>query len=93
MSDPNVTENADGTITIDGITGLPMYVLYDHPSDYPNHFVVRPALVASKRGKAQFSRNGFLFDTIKEARDFIPKGMVRIHRDPADDPVIVESYI
>ena len=93
MNDPDIIENSDGTITIDGLTGLPMYVLYDHPRDYPNHYVVRPHLAAAKGGKAHASPNGFLFDTLQEARDFIPKGMVRVHRHPSDDSVIVESYI
>jgi hypothetical protein len=93
MNDPGIIENADGTITIEGKTGLPAYVIYDHPRDYPNHFVVRPHLLDDRRGKGHASPNGFLFDTLKQARDFIPKGMVRVQRHPTDDSVIVESYI
>ncbi len=85
--------NKDGTVTIDGKTGMPMYVIYDRPRDCPNYFVVRPHLI-QKEGKPPIpSRNGHLFDDLASARQFIPFGMIRINRDPSDDPVIVESWI
>lgn len=93
MTEPTVTQNEDGTVTIDGETGMPMYVVYDHPRDYPGHFVVRPHLIQKEGKPAIRSPNGYLFDDLDSARQFIPIGMVRINRDPSDDPVIVESYI
>lgn len=85
--------NPDGTITIDGERGLPMYVIYDHPRDFPEHFVVRPHLVLDKGRPAVPSKNGFLFDDLEAARAFVPRQMVKVLRHPKDDPVIVETYI
>ena len=93
MEEVDYKQNVDGTITIQGKTGLPMYVIYDHPRDFPNHFVVRPHLVGLGEEPSFPSPNGFLFDDISSARKFIPGHMVRVNRDPKDDPVIVETYI
>lgn len=93
MTEPTVIQNEDGTVTIDGKTGMPMYVIYDHPRDYPGHFVVRPHLIQKEGKPSAPSRNGYLFDNLYSARKFIPRGMVRIRRSPSDDRVIVESYI
>jgi hypothetical protein len=90
---PGMHMNPDGTITLDGETGLPMYVIYDHPRDFPDHFVVRPHLVLDQGRGSLASKNGFLFDDLAAAREFVPKQMVKIFRHPKDDPVIVETYI
>jgi hypothetical protein len=90
---PGIELNPDGTITIDGETGLPMYVIYNHPRDFPEHYVVRPHLVREKGQKPIASQNGFLFDDLTAARAFVPRHMVRVNRHQKDDSVIVESYI
>lgn len=70
-----------------------MYVVYDHPKDYPENYVVRRGAVRD---------NGILFvdaiptavaQTLPEARDAIPFGLVRVDRDPDDDPVVVETWL
>lgn len=69
---------------------LVMYTIYDHPKDYPNHFVVR--IWVSENGKvttpACWCRVSLL-----EARNSIPDGKHQLPRDQADDPVIVETWI
>ena len=66
---------------------LQMYVIYEHPSDYPNSYVLR------------LFRDGtptplhVVADSLEGVRQFIPAGLVRIPREGADDPVIVESWI
>ena len=91
-TEPTIIQNEDGTVTIDGQTGMPMYVIYNHPRDFPDHWVVRPHLIR-KGGKPSWpSPNGFLFDDLISARRFIPPGMTKVFRHLKDDPVIVESY-
>lgn len=66
---------------------LRMYVIYDHPSDYPNCFVIR----LWKDGQPTVGH--MLTNTLEGARRLIPKGLHCIPRDPTDDPVIVESWL
>jgi hypothetical protein len=67
------------------------WVIYNRPSDFPDNIVVRRQSVfpdgTRVYGKAH------LFDTIKQARDFIPEGSDCIPRSKQDDPVIVESWV
>ena len=67
----------------------PIWTIYDHPLDQPEHFVVRvwwgilpdPA--------------GYLFATLDAAREWIEQegGSVKLMRNAGDDRVIVESWI
>ena len=56
----NYKQNDDGTITVDGKTGNPMYVIYDHPKDFPDYFVVRPWIIGmgEQAGCDHASTNG-----------------------------------
>ncbi len=71
---------------------LVMYTIYDHPKDFPDKFVVRAHIVASD-GKQYASTDCQLADTLEEARTFVPRDKVRTARHPADDPVIVETWV
>lgn len=69
---------------------LHQYVIYRHPLDFPNHFVVREWLI---------DRDGFrpapiacLCSTLEEARDSVPGAPWRRDRYPEDDPCIVETW-
>lgn len=64
-----------------------MYVVYDHPSDYPNCFVVR----LWKNGQPTLTH--ILAESLEQARKMIPNGLVRIPRHVSDDPVIVETWV
>lgn len=78
--------NAPFVWNFDGFR-LPMFTVYDHPKDYPKHFVVR--LWDMDRWTPQFS----LHNTLEEAREAIPADMVMLVRHPDDDPNIVEVWL
>lgn len=67
----------------------PMWTVYDHPKDYPLHFVVRlwygPVV----------DREAILCDTLAAARQYISEqgGCVPLARDARDDPVVVETWL
>jgi hypothetical protein len=70
---------------------LDMYVVYDHPRDFPNHFVVRHWLVDADGGKP--TDRCVIGRTLDEVRSAIPAYCVRLERNPGDDPVIIESWL
>lgn len=71
-----------------------LFVIYDHPRDCPTHIVVRPHSVYTD-GQNSVSRPhqfGVAFDTVEEAREGLPEGLINIGRMESDDPVIVEVW-
>jgi hypothetical protein len=69
-----------------------IFVVYDHPLDYPEHFAVRVHHVNG--GRTIRGEKVEIFDTVEEARAYAGDcGRVRIRRDPDDDPKIVETWI
>jgi hypothetical protein len=66
---------------------LELWVIFDHPKDYPNYFVVRVFLNNQPTDRA------FLCNSLESARKVIPSDKFCIQRDPNDDPVIVETWI
>lgn len=71
--------------------GLHMWVIYKHPSDFPNQFVVREWWIVY--GDPEVSDTFQTADTIEDARQLIPAALHCIPRDPADEPQIVETWI
>ena len=71
------------------------WVIYCHPTDYPEHFVVRRhALTARSRdclsvvyGEAR------LFTNLADARAVIPQGLQRFGRQKEDQRSIVETWL
>jgi hypothetical protein len=75
-------------------TGLPIWVIYDHPRDYPDHFVVRRQVAGA--GFIAIDQNCHLTKSLEEARNLIQQlhpGSVCLTRSPEDDRVIVESWL
>lgn len=70
---------------------LAVWVIYDHPSDHPDSFVLRPQFTA--RGGVQVSPLAWTADSIEALRAALPPGLVRMNRHPDDDPVIVEVWM
>lgn len=74
---------------------LEIWTIYDHPRDFPDHFVVRcwvarPMVVRAHTGEV------WLRPTLDEAREVIYGNVpapYRFPREPGDDPCIVESWI
>lgn len=70
---------------------LSMWVIYDHPKDHPDAFVVRRWYIEEE--VTMPDKTCLLADSLQEARELIPAGRYRIGRQANDDPVIVESWI
>jgi hypothetical protein len=68
---------------------LPQFVIYHSPKDYPGKYVVRLWLVGHGFGPTNFAEQ---FETLEGARAFVPPGLICMTRNPADDPVIVETW-
>jgi hypothetical protein len=66
----------------------PLYVVYDHPRDYPTLFVCRVW-----HGEI-CSPHPFAFaDTLEEMHQKLPPGLYPMGREKGDDPVICEVWI
>lgn len=86
-----------------------LWVIYEHPSDFPDHFVVRRHFVLRPGGIVSpdfawrtirtgnpyvaVDRMASLAPTLDEARALLPPGLFRTDRHPEDDPKIVEVWI
>lgn len=71
---------------------LPMWTIYDHPVDHPNHYVV----VENHIDANEIKRSRIWWaNSLHEARQMVAVlgGSVALDRSPEDDPVIVESWI
>jgi hypothetical protein len=67
---------------------LPIWTVYDHPTDHPDCFVARQHLAGAP------TINKLSTDNIEVLRMiFRHAGLVMIPRDPGDDAKIVESWI
>ena len=71
---------------------LNIWTIYDHPKDYPEHFVVRRWTVRG-RGYENEAHECRLADSLEEARKLVPPDSACVNRFPEDDPVIVESWL
>lgn len=66
---------------------LPLWVIYDRPTDMPNAFVARKWL--NDVPTHEVLQAG----TLDGLRSLLPRGLHLLPRDPADDPKIVEVWI
>jgi hypothetical protein len=70
---------------------LPMWVIYDHPTDFPDHFVARMHYslpTPEPTGHVMLSPN------VESLRDFFAaSGCTLFTRSPEDDPVIIETWL
>lgn len=70
---------------------LMLWVIYDHPLDFPDHFVLRVFTIDNSGVPG--TGGTATFDTLAEAQDAIPAGAYNIGREPTDDPVILEVWL
>jgi hypothetical protein len=69
-----------------------IWVIYDHPRDFPNAFVARPQF-ETVDGIKQFGE-GYAAPDLEVLRDHMRRmGLVCLARHPDDDPVIIEVWI
>jgi hypothetical protein len=70
------------------------YAIYFNPNDtraVPHPYTVQPLLIAD--GKVWRGDHWTIYETIEEAREAIPEGMVKFIPSPMDDPCLVETWI
>ena len=70
------------------------WTIYDHPEDYPDHFVVRQWKIST--GWMLPAAEPALFKTVDAARSYVRRqypGALRIDRQVSDDPVILETWV
>lgn len=71
---------------------LCLYVVFDHPLDYPGSIVVRRNIVS--RGGVRTCDRCWLFPDIETCRNALRRtGLVSIGRMPEDDPKILEVWL
>lgn len=76
----------------DGLYELVMWVVYDHPRDHPEQYVARQHIVGIA-GDQPTDRVMFAA-TIESIRAALANlGLVCVPRSPADDAVIVETWL
>jgi hypothetical protein len=65
-----------------------MWVIYDHPADYPREFVARKWVGEEATPEVMCAHSiGALRDALRT------RGLARLDRHKTDDPVIVESWL
>jgi len=69
---------------------LDMWTIYHKPDDYPDEFVARRWEILID---ITATNDMFVADTLEELRALLPPGLVCLHRQPLDDPRIVEVWL
>jgi hypothetical protein len=72
-------------------TDLSLWVIYDHPRDFPDAFVARRHTVGADGQKATQDKHEA--QTLDALRALLPPGLVSIGRMAGDDPCIVEVWL
>lgn len=71
--------------------GLSMWTVYDHPKDFPQHYVARCFIVdavgVTPTGVVLFA------NTLEELRAILPRDLYRMRRFEQDDANIVEVWL
>ena len=70
---------------------LVMCVIYDHPRDHPDHYVLRAWYVT--RDGVGPAEDVVLADSLDEVRQYVPDGLLCLARQHDDDPAIVETWL
>lgn len=71
---------------------LPIWTVFDHPSDFPNHYVAR-RFIASKSG-SEATEKVIVTLSLEALRMILQSaGLVVMMRAESDDPKIVESWL
>jgi hypothetical protein len=70
---------------------LSIWTITCDPIDAPGKFVTRRHAITADGAVATADHT--IADTLGSARNAVPVGSVNIGREPADDPVILESWI
>lgn len=71
---------------------LTLWVIFDRPADYPEHFVVRRQDVLPDHSIV-VGKQVTLAKSLAEARAAVPDGLHNLGRQPGDVPSVVEVWI
>ena len=69
---------------------LAIWTIFNKPLDMPDAYVARKFLIGQQPVPTD---EMFSAQTLDEVRGMLPEGLFRLERNPADDPVIVESWV
>jgi hypothetical protein len=70
---------------------LPMFVVYDHPSDHPDHYVARLWVTLPEAAPTNVLLKHPDLDVIRDELERL--GLAHLARQAADDPKILETWI
>lgn len=90
MSSEITERNRLPTDDVSGMLG--MVTVYDHPKDYPEHYVARQFW----SGRNIILRDGIISisTSLEEVRRVLANcGLVKLDRNKEDDPAIVETWL
>jgi hypothetical protein len=70
---------------------LDIWTVYEHPRDYPQGYVMRRWSVTDD-GPVMTPQVVYTA-TLEDMRRYVPMGLIRLPRQPGDDPCILETWI
>ena len=70
---------------------LSMWAITKNPTDFPGQFVARRWVIGA--GVMAVTVDHLVSDTLEGVRALLPPYLVRLPRDPNDDPAILESWV
>lgn len=71
-----------------------MWVIYDHPVDYPDHYVARRFCIERSHAGARGLPLSVISDDLEAIRAVMVRiGLTCLSRSPEDDAKIIESWI
>jgi len=75
-------------------TVLSIWVVFDHPRDFPRHVVVREQRIVRGMREPVSAAVGCLYDTVDAAmKDWARRGLYWMPRYADDDPIIVGVWV
>lgn len=73
---------------------LRIYVIYEKPTDFPNHFVCRGQYTDLETQQISTDNCALVSENADYLRkELVGMGLTKIERHPNDDPVIMETWI
>ena len=73
-------------------TIMSMWVVYDHPLDYPTEFVARRHEVTKEGSRpTNEAMSSHSLDLLRD--ELVGRGLTCLTRSPEDDPKIVETWL
>jgi hypothetical protein len=75
---------------------LAYFVIYRHPADYPEGYVVRRWTLEKRPPRLdpeEVPGQAWPVATLEAARALVPEGLARFTRAPNDDPAILETWL